>query len=127
MSSYQLGFSSYCQLMDVRCRRCTFIILISYLRDFFSDDVIMLSCIWMYCIYSHIPCDMCGGCYQLDVLSLYWLYLCFSYVAMYLLFLYVHKTLYLKLKLINLNILNVTQRKGTLEESKLYLYLLMCI
>ena len=76
VSSYHLGFPSYCQLMDVRCRRCTFIILISYLRDFFSVDVYMLSCILMYCIYSHIPCDMCSGCYLLDVLSLYQLYLC---------------------------------------------------
>ena len=52
---------------------------------------------------------------------------CFSYVVMYLLFLYDQETLYLKLKLINLNLLNVTQCKGTLEELKLYLYLQMCI
>ena len=49
------------------------------------------------------------------------LYLCFSYVIMYLLFLYVQETLYLRLKLINLKFLNVTQCKGTLEELKLYL------
>ena len=37
---------------------------------------------------------------------------------MYLLFLYIQETLYLKLKLINLNFLNATQRKGILEELK---------
>ena len=45
----------------------------------------------------------------------------FAYATMYLLFLYDLETLYLKLKLINLRLLNVTQRKGTFEELKLYL------
>ena len=45
----------------------------------------------------------------------------FACAIMYLLFLYDLETLYLELKLINLKSLNVTQRKGTLEELKLYL------
>ena len=59
---------------------------------------------------------------------IYWMYFhcisytyVFSYAIMYLLFLYDQETLYLKLKLINLNFLDVTKCKGTLEELKLYL------
>ena len=81
----------------------------------------MLSCILMY-LSILIYLATCA----LDVIN--WMYFhcivytyAFAYAIMYLLFLYDLETLYLKLKLINLKLLNVTQRKGTLEELKLYL------